>query len=381
MTNTPPDGSGYFLYHSIGMYPGKAEAMAEAFAAFSQSWGALDDGQWMRALAARQEFIQLWSALIGAPPGTLTTAENVTTALYSLIGALPENHLKGRSLLIAGDCFPSLHFLLSGLAPHYGFTLKTVPLRPGEAWVRDDDMIAAWDEDVGLALLTFVTSTASHRCDLEVLAAHGRRMGSLIGVDITQGVGLLDYRVDRPEVDFTLSTSLKWLGGTPGAGILQVAEPLLRNCRPALRGWFSQEDIFSWDLDSFAYAADARRFDHGTPSVLACAGSVPALKWNAAQDRAALLMQNRRLGQAILEAAAGLGMRLVSPPEESRRGGSIMLRLPEGADPGATVAAMRAREIFCDCRGRTMRLSPGIVTTEAGVERLISELGNLARAA
>jgi len=377
MTMTPPDGSAYFLYHSIGMYPGKAQDMALAFSEFAASWGAFDDGQWMRALSARQEFIDLWSSLIAAPKGTLTSAENVTTALYSLVGALPPQHLEGRKILVAGDCFPSLHFLLAGLAPRLGFTLETVPLRTGENWVRDEDMIAAWDRSVGVALITFVTSTASHRPHLGALVEHGRRMGSLVGVDITQGVGLLPFRVDPPAVDFTVSTTLKWLCGTPGAGILQVAEPLLKTCRPELRGWFSQENIFSWDLDAFAYAPDARRFDHGTPSVLACAGSIPALKWHATQDHAALLAHNRRLGGMIIEEARHLGLALASPREEERRGGSIMLRLPEHADPAAVIGTLRDKGVFADCRGRILRLSPGIITSEEGVERLFAALRGL----
>jgi len=374
---TPPDGSAYFLYHSIGMYPGKAQDMAQAFSEFAASWGAFDDGQWMRALSVRQEFIDLWCSLIGAPKGTLTSAENVTTALYSLVGALPPQHLEGRKILVAGDCFPSLHFLLAGLAPRLGFTLETVPLRTGENWVRDEDMIAAWDQSVGVALITFVTSTASHRPHLGALVEHGRRMGSLVGVDITQGVGLLPFRVDPPAVDFTVSTTLKWLCGTPGAGILQVAEPLLKTCRPELRGWFSQENIFSWDLDAFAYAPDARRFDHGTPSVLACAGSIPALKWHATQDHAALLAHNRRLGGMIIEEARHLGLALASPREEERRGGSIMLRLPEHADPAAVIGTLRDKGVFADCRGRILRLSPGIITSEEGVERLFAALRGL----
>ena len=40
-------------------------------------------------------------ALINAPPATLTTAENVTTALYSLIGSLPTRYLEGRRVLVA----------------------------------------------------------------------------------------------------------------------------------------------------------------------------------------------------------------------------------------------------------------------------------------
>ena len=375
--NSAADGSGYFLYHSIGMYPGKAEEMATAFAQFSTSWGVFDDSQWMHAIGQRQQFIDRWSTLIGAPKGTLTTAENVTTALYSLIGSLPARHLVGRKLLVAADCFPSLHFLLAGLAQRLGFTLETVPLRPGENWVRDEDMIAMWDQDVGLALLTFVTSTASHRCDLELLVSHGRRMGSLVGVDITQGVGLLPFRVDTPEVDFTVSTTLKWLCGTPGAGIIHVAEPLLKECRPELRGWFSQENIFSWDLDAFAYAADARRFDHGTPSVLACAGSMPALMWHAAQDHSALLAHNRALGDEIIGRSDSLGLLLASPREAGRRGGSVMVRLPDEANAAEIVDGLRADASYTDCRGRILRLSPGMITTSAGVERLFGRLRGL----
>ena len=103
----------------------------------------------------------------------MTTAENVTAAVYALIGALPAAALRGRRLLVAGDCFPSLHFLLTGLAPRFGFTLDTVPLRQGARWVEDDDMIAQWGPDVGLALLTWVSSTSSHRIDLDRMVAHG----------------------------------------------------------------------------------------------------------------------------------------------------------------------------------------------------------------
>ena len=374
---TTPDGSAYFLYHSIGMYPGKAEAMAAELSEFAASWGAFDDGQWMRALGKRQRFIDLWSNLIGASKGTLTSAENVTTALYSLIGALPPHHLAGRRVLVTADCFPSLHFLLAGLAPRFGFTLDTVAMRDGESWVHDDDLIASWGKDVGLTLLTQVTSTSSHRCDLDRLVAHGRAMGSLVGVDITQGVGLIPFKVDAPAVDFTISTSLKWLSGTPGAGIIHVAEPLLKECRPELRGWFSQDNIFSWDLDAFAYAPDARRFDHGTPSALACIGSVPALEWHAPQDKTALLAHNRKLSAAIIARADEMGLALASPRDDRRRGGSIMLRLPAETETATIVNGLRQSGVFTDCRGRILRLSPGTITTAEGIDRLFAGLGAL----
>jgi len=160
------DGSGYFLYHSIGMFPDKAVHIADALTRVAQLWGTPHDAQWAQSLALRSQFIDQWRNVIGAPAGTMTTAENVTAALYSIIGALPDRQLKGRRLLIAADCFPSLHFLLSGMAERRGFVVHTVPMRPGESWVRDTDFMAAWGADVGVALLTWVTSTASRSSNM-----------------------------------------------------------------------------------------------------------------------------------------------------------------------------------------------------------------------
>ncbi len=184
-----PCQTAYFLYHSIGQYPGKARDIAGAMAEFAVIWGAADDGQWAHVLGRRQRFIDRWRGILNAAPGTVTTFENVTAAFHAVLTSLPAGHLRGQVVLVGADCFPSNHFLLQGMAEAHGFTLKTVPLRQGAAYVEDEDFLDAWTPDVGLALLTWVSSTTSHRIALRRMVARGRQMGSLIGVDITQGGG------------------------------------------------------------------------------------------------------------------------------------------------------------------------------------------------
>jgi len=374
MTTADNSGSGYFLYHSIGQYPGKSADLAAAMVRYAEVWGKPDDAQWPFLLGQQGRFIELWTNLIGAEQGTVTAANNVTGALYSLIGSLPAHHLQGKKLLVAGDCFPSLHFLLNGLQDRFGYELVTVPLRPGASWVENEDVVAQWDDKVGLALLTHASSTSSHLCDLETLVKHGRAMGSLVGVDVTQSIGLIPYKVTAPLVDFTVSSTLKWLCGTSGAGIIHVARPLLETCRPELRGWFSQANPFSWDLDKFEYAGDIRRFDNGTPAIVAALGSIPALEWHATQDPQALLAQNRSLTKLLVEAADELKIPLASPRNPEERGGSIMLTLPETVEPPALIAKLRENGVFADARSRLLRLSPGNITTADGVHKLVSLL-------
>jgi len=372
-------GSGYFLYHSIGVFPDKARLTANALAEFAQIWGTADDQAWPASLRLKERFLERWRDCIDAPPGTLTTADNVTTALYSLVGSLPDATLKGRRLLIAADCFPSLHFLLSGMAERRGFMLETVPLRSGEAWVRDEDLMARWTAEVAVALLTHVTSTASHRSSLDALIAHGHALGSLVGVDITQSVGIIPFSVTRTDADFVVASTLKWLCGVAGAAVLYVKHPLLKECRPELRGWFSQEEIFSWDLEGFRYAPDARRFDHGTPSIVACAASLPALEWHASQDPAALLAHTRELGESLIAMAQELKLELISPRSAEERGGSIMLRLPDRVPAQTLLDALRATGSYADVRGHALRLSPGNLTTAEGIARLEKALSDALR--
>jgi selenocysteine lyase/cysteine desulfurase len=372
------DMSGYFLYHSIGTFPGKEAALRDELARFASFWSREDDAQWPTALALRQDFVDRWRALIDAPVGTLTTAENVTAGLYSVIGALPARHLRGRRVLVAEDCFPSLHFLLAGLADRFGFTLDTVKLRPGETWVRDEDFLQRWQSDVGVALLTWVTSTASHRCDAAALIAHGHSMGSIVGLDVTQGVGLLPFSVTSG-VDFVVSTSLKWLCGGPGAGIIYAAPSLLAACEPEFRGWFSQDDPFSWDLTKFRFADDARRFDHGTPSIVSAAASLPGLRWLGETGIDTVRSHNCILGERIVGHARERGWTIASPLRTEERGGSVMIVVPHGTDARSVVAAFRVRQLYCDARGATLRLSPGTITSKDDVVALCGALDDLLR--
>mgnify|MGYP003671543348 CR=1 FL=1 len=374
MSTLPGKGDAYLLYHSIGQYEGKREDMTAALAGFADIWGAPNGDQWGDVLGKRQQFIDLWAQLIHAPKGTVTTTESVTTGLMAVIGALPEGTLRGKKVLVAEDGFPSLHFLLTGLSQRFGFTLTTVPIRQGGHWVEEEDMMAEWDEGVALALLTWVSSTSSHRLDIPRLVAHGRSVGSLIGVDLTQGAGLLPYDVTTPKVDFALSTSLKWMCGTPGAGIIYMDSDLLARSEPEMRGWFSQDNPFSWALDAFAFADDARRLDSGTPSSVSALASLPAMQWRMAQDDAAIAAGNRALTTLLQAGLEGMGLQLASPSDPEKRGGSLMVILPDHIPAADVVAALREQQIYVDNRSQILRMSPGVMTTEAGIERTLEAL-------
>jgi kynureninase len=379
LSNPADSEAGWLLYHSVGRFPGQKAAIQAALGEATEIWCAPDDGRWGMLHGRRESFFGAIARLINAPAGTLFAAENVTQAFALFIECLPEARLRGRTVLIAADCFPSLHYLLAGLAARIGFRLVTVPPLPGRDSVEDEIMLAAWDEQVALCIITWVTSTASHRADVAGLAAHGRRMGSLVAVDATQGLGIIPFDVQALGIDFAASTSLKWLCGVPGAGFGHVRRGLLPETAPRLRGWFGKPDPFDWSLNSFHYADDARRFDTGTPSYLPYVGSLPGLRWLLQAGVASLREANLAVSEQLIALADAHRLPVASPRAPERRGGSVMLELPESLPAAEVVKALTEHGITVDHRGQRLRLSPGPSTGANIADRLDRALATAIR--
>jgi len=371
MTYLKDNCEGWLMYHSVGLFPDHETVVGAALADYNRQWCRRESPRWDYGLQARDKMLGLWSQLIHGDPANAFASENVTEAFGRFVSALGPARLRGRKVLIAADCFPSLHFLLSGLAERIGFDLVTVPLAPEVSYVTDDAFLAHWDDQVGLAIITWVTSTTSKRADLARLVEHGRTRDSLIAVDITQGAGVLEFDVSEPCVDFVASTALKWLCGAPGTGLAYIAPHLLDDSlTPLFQGWFSQPDPFNWDITRFSLAAEARRFDNGTPSFLPFIASTPGLEWLLAQAPGSVRAHNLTLSHRLIEIVDSVGFELVSPRADDQRGGSVMARVPQDLEADPVVRELREHGFEVDSRGRTIRFSPGPLTTAAALDRL-----------
>lgn len=373
MTNPLAAGDGYALYHSIGLRPGGQEAMAGCLADFARIWSAPNGEAWGRLLPMLDEFRTAWARLLGRVNASeIALTPSVTASLMSLIDAVEKGRLRGRTVLIADDAFPSLHFLLQGLAGVAGFEIRRVARRQGAAWTESADFAASMDDGVGLALVTWVSSTSSAVSDLETIAANAPD-DCLVVVDVTQGIGIVPLDLP-PRIDAVVGSSLKWLCGTAGAGILWVRPECLDAMKPAFRGWFSQPNPMAWDIDRFQFAPDARRFENGTPSPLPYVASLPGLQWVLERGVDSLLAHNRALTNLLVEGLLEGGLCLATPADPARRGGSVMADL--GTEEAAKEAVQRlaAVNVHTDSRSSVLRISPGTITTAEAIERCLDVL-------
>jgi kynureninase len=312
-------------------------------------------------------------ALIGgflnAEPDTVALFENVTTAqavaLSGLDFAPPRNRL-----VCTDQDFPSLLYLYEGLARR-GVEVVRVPASDGLT-IDEADVVAAIDERTAVVAISMVLFRTSQVLDLAPITARARAAGALTLIDAYQAVGTLPLDVRALGVDLLAGGSVKWLCGGPGAGYLYVSPRVAHSLRPALTGWMAHERPFDFDSGPIRRAAGARGFATGTPGipsfVAAREGYAIVAKVGVEAIRAKSLRQTVRM----IAWADELGFRLVSPREPARRGGTMVIDVPEAA---AVCERLLAQDVLLDHRpGVGLRLAPHFYTRDEEIDRVMQHV-------
>jgi selenocysteine lyase/cysteine desulfurase len=104
---------------------------------------------------------------------------------------------------------------------------------------------------------------------------------------------------------------------------------------------------------------------------------LPGLLWVEQTGVEAIAAQNRAMGEQLIGWGRDRGLRLASPEAAAQRGGSVMIGLPGSVVADEIINELRSRQLYCDARGTTLRLSPGAVTDSGDVARLCQALDQL----
>ena len=304
------------------------------------------------------------ASLLGAAADAIAIANSTTVNLHQLLATLFEPN--NRQCVILADClnFPSdiyairSHLRLRGLDPE--LSLRLVASRDGLT-LDEDDIVAAMTGDVAIAVLPSVLYASGQLLDMKRLAAEARRRAIVIGFDCSHSIGALPHALDDWGVDFAFWCSYKYLNSGPGAiGGLYLNRRHFGGS-PGLAGWFGCRKSAQFDMSAeFDPAPDASALQIGTPNILSVAALQGSLQivHEAGIDR--IRRKSLDLTSFLMELAdaelMGLGVKIVNPREDARRGGHVAL-----SHPAATrlVKALKANQIVPDFRPPDIvRLAP-----------------------
>ena len=352
----------YLINHSLAAMPAAAE---ERLAAYARDWKtrgvrAWDEGWWELPVTVGDQIARL----IGAPPGSVSMHQNVTIAEAVVLSCFGFEGERRRILYEEGN-FPSVRYLYQAA-------------RGAEVVVAPDDegVVGAIDERTLLVPVTHVLFKTGRIQDVEAIVARAHEAGALVALDAYQSVGTVPLDVTELGVDFAMGGSVKWLCGGPGAAWLYVRPELAETLEPALTGWQAHARPFAFEPEQ-DYAHGAWRFLTGTPNVPALYAATAG--YDVVEEIGVERIRERSVEQTtlLIELLEEAGFDPGSPREPQRRGGTVVVKVPEFE---AVNRELAERGIVVDCRPETgLRLGPHFYNTDDELRFAVEQIVELSR--
>jgi kynureninase len=351
----------YLVSHSLGPMPRGAE---ERLGEFARMWAergirAWAEGWWEAPWRVGDQI----GRIVGAPPDSTVMHQNVSIAEAIVLSCFrPVDPARNRVVYERGN-FPSVRYVYQA--------------QPDlEVVVCEDDaeILETIDERTLLVPMSHVLFKAGEIQDVEPIVRRAEEAGAHVVLDCYQSAGIVPLDVTSLGVSFAVGGSVKWLIGGPGNGWLYVRPDLAETLEPAVTGWQAHARPFAFE-EELEYATGAARFLTGTPNVPAHYAGTAG--YDLIEEIGVERIRERSLTQTqlLIDLADAAGFELVSPREEARRGGSVVLRVPEFP---AVHAELEMRGILCDFRPDAgIRLGPHFFNSDDEIRLAIEQIAEI----
>jgi selenocysteine lyase/cysteine desulfurase len=316
-----------------------------------------------RAEAARGAFARL----LHAAPSDVAVTTSVSQGVSGIVSALD---LQVRPRIVISEYeFPTVGQIAHAQELRGA---EVVHVRPGpDGAIPLEAFDAAIDERTALVCCTTISYRSGHRNDVAGVARLAHERGALVLADSYQAIGAIELDAPALGVDFVTGGTVKYLLASAGLGFLYVREGLLPELLPTQTGWFADEDIFEMDISDYSPAADARRFDAGTPPVPSIYAGVAGMSIIEETGVAAIEEHVRGLNTRLIAGLDELGASVVTPSDPTRRGPLVCVR---STDAPALVHALASDGIVVSYRDGNVRVAAHLYNVDEDIDRLLAAL-------
>ena len=349
----------YLISNSLGAMPRGAAARLAEYAEIWATRGvrAWEEGWWEMPVAVGD----LVAPLIGAPPGSVTMHQNVTTAEAVVLSCFETGGKRDKIVFEDGN-FPSVQYFYSA---QKALTVTPTPLA---------GVVDAIDDETLLVPISHVLYNSSEMQDAAAIVEKAHRVGAHVVLDCSQSAGVVPIDVTALGVDFAVGGCLKWLCGGPGNGWLYV-RPDLRHLKPRFTGWMAHVEPMAFAPPPIRYAEGPYRFLNGTPQIPALYAATEGLRIIREVGVERIREHSVTLTERLLAKVRELGFPTISPMDPARRGGTVAVN---PIDAEAITRELLKRNVLVDYRpGAGIRLSPHFYNTMDECDLVIGEIAAL----
>lgn len=348
----------YLNHAAVAPWPERARVAVSEFAAENTALGASRYPQWSSMEAGLKRNLE---ALIDAPKGSVALVKNTSEALSFVAAGL--DWQPGDVVVISDQEFPSNRIVWEALA-HKGVQVVEVAL----PWDDPESLLLeALAQKPRLLSISAVQYATGLTLDLVRLGEACRAAGTLFCVDAIQAVGALPFSVQAIQADFAMADGHKWLLGPEGLGFFYVRPQIMDQLSLSEFGWHMIEDMGNYDRKDWQPAADARRFECGSPNMLAATALKAStdLLLEVGMDQVATRVVTNVL--YLKELLDDKGATFINPLLHQRPSGILTFHFM-GKDSTQLYKLLMQAGVICANRGGGIRFSPHFHTTQEVME-------------
>jgi kynureninase len=351
----------YLASHTLGPMPRRAPERLQEFARMWAERGirAWSEGWWRTPMEVGDQI----GRIVGAPAGSTVMQQNVAIAEAIALSCFrPFAAPRNRVVYERGN-FPSVRYLYQA--------------QPDlEVVVCEDDaeIVEQIDERTLLVPISHVLFKDSLIQDVEPIVRRAHEVGAHVILDCYQSAGIVPVDVAALRVDFAVGGSVKWLCGGPANGWLYVRPDLAERLEPTYVGWQAHERPFAFE-EELEYTTGAARFLTGTPNPAAHMAGTAG--YDLIEEIGVDRIRENSLRQTalLIDLADAAGFEVHSARDPARRGGAVIVNVPESA---AVYAELEARGILGDYRpGAGIRLGPHFFSTDDEIRFAIAQIAEI----
>ncbi|NKB53970.1 MAG: aminotransferase class V-fold PLP-dependent enzyme [Rhizobiaceae bacterium] len=215
--------------------------------------------------------------------------------------------------------------------------------------------------------------------DLDRVQTELKKLGTMLLVDATHGVGVIPTDVARLDPDFLIFPTYKWLLGPYGRAFMYIARHH-QNATPLEQTSYARKRVVAEDDQHFTdldYVDGARRFDMGERdffvSLCVASHSMKLIRqWGPDQIGQRLRMLTNRIEKGLIDREVPVSMMNAA----YRSPHILSLDFPQGM-PEDFERLLKERRVFAVPRLGRLRISPHVYNNEDDCDRLVEELADI----
>ena len=362
----------YMISNSLGAMPRGVYDSAREFCDVWATRGvrAWEEKWWMMSREAGDEV----AAIMNAPSGTVSVHQNVTTA-QAIVASCFDFSGKRNKVVYSDMNFPSIMYFWEAQQSR-GARVHMVKTDDG-IHVPTERLLDAIDEQTLIVPVSHVVFRSSFIKDAKAIIDKAHRVGAHVVLDTFQSLGNVPVDVQALNADFTTGGVLKWLCGGPGTGYLYVRPDLGKKLEPKLTGWFAHENPFGFEIGPTRYGAPPYKFMQGTANIPALYTALPGLKMIREIGVDRIREKSKKMTARLIELARQRGWRVNSPSDPDRRGGTVVIDMPNSSSEAVCNELLR-RDVLVDWRPKAgVRFSPHFYNTMEEIDRAFSTVDEI----